>query len=151
MKKAFKRRRSVRKFSEKEIKDKDLEKILEAAESAPSAGDLKARKIFVVKNRGLKEKIVQATLKQNFILDAPVVLVFIALPSISAIKYGLRGRNLYSIQDATISASFAWLQAVTLRIDSCWVGAFNDSEIKKIFKLKGDEQPIAILPFGYRK
>ncbi|MFH0854509.1 MAG: nitroreductase family protein [bacterium] len=151
MKKVFKRRHSVRRFQRKEIEEKDLEKILEAAESAPSAGDLKARKIIVVKDLDLKKEIVEAALNQNFIGDAPVVLVFVALPSISAIKYGMRGRNLYAIQDATIAASFAWIQAVTFGIDSCWVGAFNESEIKKILKLRGDEQPIAILPLGYKK
>jgi nitroreductase len=151
MKTIFSRRHSIRRFRNKEISVKDIEKILEAAESAPSAGDLKARRIILVDGLDAKEKLAEASLGQKFIIDAPIVLVFVALPSISAIKYGMRGRNLYALQDATIAASFAWLQAVTLGIDGCWVGAFNDMEIKKILDIRGDEQPIAILPFGYRK
>lgn len=151
MNNVFKNRHSVRSFSAKEIKEKDLKEILEAAESAPSAGNLKARKIIVVKDLELKKKLAEAALNQDFVAEAPVVLVFFALPSVSASRYGERGRGLYSIQDATIATSFAWLQAVMLGIDGCWVGAFDEEEVREILKAKEDEKPIAILPLGYEK
>lgn len=151
MDEVFKKRHSVREFQKKEIKNNHLKEILEAAESAPSAGNLKARKIVIVKDWKLKEKLTEASLTQEFIKEAPIVLVFCALPLVSAMKYGSRGKDLYAIQDATISASFAWLQAVMLGIAACWVGAFNDEKVKEVLGLKKDEKPIAILPFGYEK
>lgn len=151
MDEVFKKRHSVRDFQSKELEKDKLQEILKAAESAPSAGNLKARKIVIVKDWDLKQKLVEAALGQDFISQAPVVLVFFALPSKSAKRYGERGRNLYAIQDATIAASFAWLQAVMLGIDSCWVGAFNEEEVKEILRMRDDERPIAILPFGYKK
>jgi len=150
MNKIFEKRHSVRNFQNKEIREKDLKEILEAANSAPSAGNLKARRIVVVKNLDLKQKLTEAALNQGFINEAPAVLVFFALPSVSAEKYGSRGKNLYAIQDATIAASFAWLQAVILGIDSCWVGAFDEEKVKEILNAKQEEQPIAILPLGYQ-
>jgi len=147
----FKKRRSVRNFQDKEIKKDELREILDAAESAPSAGNLKARRIVVVKDLDLKQKLTEAASNQDFINEAPVVLVFFALPSVSADGYGIRGRSLYAIQDATIAVSFAWLQAVMLGIDGCWVGAFNEEKVKEILKAKEDERPIAILPLGYKK
>jgi len=76
-------------------------------------------------------------------------LVFFSAPSRSARKYGERGKDLYSLQNATISASFAWLQAVMLGLSCCWVGAFKESQVKNILGIKGDWRPIALLPLGY--
>ena len=151
MDEVFKNRHSVRSFQNQEIKEDNLREILRAAESAPSAGDLKTRRIVIVKDFDLKQKLAKSALNQDFISEAPVVLVFFALPSISAMKYAMRGKNLYAIQDATIAVSFAWLQAVMLGIDGCWVGAFNEEEVKEILNVKEEERPIAILPLGYKK
>jgi len=143
----FKKRHSVRSYTNKPVEDKKLKEILEAANSAPSAGNLKAREIVVVKDSKTKK----ALTRQDFVVEAPVALVFFALPEKSGKKYGERGRNLYSIQDATISASFAWLQAVALGLSCCWVGAFDEEKVKEILKVSTDWQPIAIMPLGYSK
>ena len=150
MDEVFKKRHSVRSFQNREIEREKLKEILEVAGSAPSAGNLKARKIIVVEDSDLKQKIAKASFDQHFVGEAPVVLVFFALPSVSAKKYGERGRNLYAIQDTTIATSFAWLQAVMLGIDGCWVGTFDEAEVKEILNAKEDERPIAILPLGYK-
>ena len=151
MNEVFKKRHSVRSFKSGKIEKEKLKEILDAAESAPSAGNLKARKIMVVEDLDLKQKLAKAALNQNFIGEAPVVLVFFALPSVSAQTYSERGRNLYAIQDATIAASFAWLQAVTFGIDACWVGAFDEEEVRKVLGVPKDEKPIAILPIGHKR
>ncbi len=145
----FKKRYSVRSFQDREVEPGKIKEILEAANSAPSAGNLKAREIKMIKDSEIKKALARAAYKQDFIAEASIVLVFFALPEKSGRKYGERGRNLYSIQDATISASFAWLQAVDLGLSACWVGAFDDEEVKKILKAPSDYQPIVILPIGY--
>ncbi len=145
----FKKRRSVRRFQKQEIEPEKLKEILEAAHSSPSAGDLKAREIIVIKDREIREKLAEAALGQDFIAEAPVVLIFFSIGSRSARKYGQRGKNLYALQDATISASFAWLQAVMLGLSGCWVGAFEESRVNNILGIKKDWRPIAILPLGY--
>jgi nitroreductase len=145
----LKKRHSVRSFQSKKVEDGKLKEILEAGNSAPSAGNLKAREIVVVKDLETKKALAKAALGQDFIVEAPIVLVFFALPDQSGKKYGERGRNLYSIQGATISASFTWLQAVDLGLSACWVGAFDDEKVKEVLKVSPDWHPIAILPIGY--
>jgi nitroreductase len=147
----FKRRHCVRSFQPRTPGREALSAILDAANSAPSAGDLKAREIFVVEDDTIKARLVEAALGQDFIAQAPAVLVFWAVPSRSADKYGARGRELFSLQDATIAASFAWIQAVALGLGCCWVGAFDDSAVKHIFRreIKADWRPVALLPVGY--
>jgi nitroreductase len=145
----FKRRHSVRSFLPREVLKSDLHEILEAADSAPSAGNLKAREVVTVINDALKRRLVSASYTQEFIFEAPVVLVFFAVPGRSALKYGPRGETLYAIQDATIAASFAWLQAVTLGLGAGWVGAFDDEEVKRALNAATDWRPVAIMPVGY--
>lgn len=147
----FKRRHSVRSFHERKVDREALREILAAADSAPSAGGLKAREIHVVTDQETKQRLVQAAFGQDFIAQAPVVLVFWAVGSRSASKYGNRGRELYCVQDATIAASFAWIQALALDLDGCWVGSFDDDAVKSIFRkeIKTDWRPIALLLVGY--
>ena len=62
-----------------------------------------------------------------------------------------RGKSLFALQDATIAASFAWLQAVASGLAACWVGAFDDEAVRNVFRgeIEPDWRPIALLPVGH--
>jgi len=119
----------------------------------PSAGGLKARHLPVVEEPepSAKAKLVQAAFGQDFIAQAPTLLVFWAIGSKSSEKYGERGRTLFAVQDATIAASFASLQAVAFGLGSCWIGAFDEDAVKEIFRknIQSDWRPIALMPIGF--
>lgn len=141
-------RRSVRAFKKKPVEEEKIRKILEAANSAPSAGDLQAYEIVLVRDSERKLALAEAALNQDFIAEAPIVLVVCANENRSAIKYGSRGR-LYCINDASIAASYIQLAAVALDLGSCWVGAFNEEEVSKMINAPRSVKPIAIIPIGY--
>lgn len=147
----IKKRHSVREYANKEIEKEKIEKIINIASSAPSAGNLKAYKIIIITDRKTKEALYYSSLEQDSILQAGAVLVFLADQNQSSKRYGKRGAELYSIQDATIAAAYAQLEICNLGLCSVWIGAFNEEEIKKHLKLKQGEVPIAIIPIGYRK
>ena len=142
-------RRSIRAFQPRPVEEEKLRKILIAANLAPSAGNLQAYEIYVVKDREIKRKLAKAALDQDFIAEAPVVLVFCANPLRSAVRYGKRGERLYCVQDATIATTFAMLMATNLGLGNVWVGAFDDDRVSEILKLPRFLKPIAILPIGY--
>ena len=144
-------RHSIRSFKEQPLEEEKINAILEAANSAPSAGNLQAYEIYLVKDLELLQKLVHAAWGQHFIDQAPIVLVFCAHPARSSIKYGNRGTELYCIQDATCAAIFAHLAATSLRLGSCWVGAFDEEEVQKCLNLPSDHRPIIIMPIGYPK
>ncbi len=149
MNELFEKREAVRRFRDTEIEEKKLDEILKVAYSAPSAGNLKAREISVVHEDDVKKELVKASYLQIFISQAPVVLAFFAVPGRSALNYGQRGRELYCIQDATIAASYAWLQAVDMGLSACWVGGFRENSIKEILKADKGWKPVVMLPIGY--
>ncbi|MBU1499309.1 nitroreductase family protein [Patescibacteria group bacterium] len=144
-----KNRKSVRKFQEKPIEKEKIKKILELVNLAPSAGNLQAYKIFVVKDKK-KIKLIGANvggIQRNFDNLSPIIFIFCANPDESALRYEDRGKKLYAVQDATIACSYAQLIAVSLGLGSCWVGSFDEKIIQEI--LQTDLLPIAILPLGY--
>ncbi len=144
------KRRSVRSYTSFVPSDRDIEKLVVAAGAAPSAGNLKARKTFVIRSRSKKMQDIIEVLHQEWVSEAPFLLLFCA--DTKAIeKYGDRGRDLYCIQDASIAATFAMLRATDIGLATCWVGAFDEEGISKAFGLPSHLRPVSILVVGYEK
>jgi nitroreductase len=143
----LRKRHSVREYSSREIPKTMIEKIIKAAQTAPSAGNLRAYKIFTIIDTDTKCALARAAFGQEFIATAPVVLVFCSDQERSASRYGSRGAQLYSVQDATIACAYAQLAATALGLGSCWIGAFDEKEVAKI--IKTDKRPVALLPVGW--
>jgi nitroreductase len=146
--KAVKERRSLRDFQKKDIPDALLDRLAEALIWAPSAGNLQARKFYFVKQPDIKNKIAAAALNQSFIAEAPLVIVGCTDSRISG-KYGERGVYLYSIQDVALSIMGMMLVAHENGLGSCWVGAFNEADIRKILDIPNHLRPVSIVPVGY--
>lgn len=71
--------------------------------------------------------------KQEQVLEAPVCLIFLADRSESMNKYRERGFYLYSVQDATNACMMTSLLCADEGLGTCWVGAFNDEKVSKVF------------------
>ena len=142
-------RHSIRAFQSRPVEEEKLIRIIETVNLAPSAGDLQAYEIVVVKDSRRKKELEKAAWGQSFISQAPVCLVFLAYPERSSRKYGRRGSQLYCIQDSTIATTYAQLAATALGLASTWVGAFDEDAVAKVVGTLGSKRPIAILPVGY--
>jgi len=143
------KRHSVRNFQPRGVGEEKLHQILHAANRAPSAGNLQAFKIVVVKSEEKKKQLAEAALRQRFIASAPLVLVFVADLERSAGRYSNRGWRLYAVQDATIACAYAQLAAEELGLSSVWVGAFDEQEVAAAVNAAKSLRPVAILPVGY--
>jgi nitroreductase len=144
----IKNRRSIRDFKDQEIPDETIGALIEAIRWAPSAGNLQSRKFYFIFNKDMKKKLAEAALNQNFIAQAPLVVVACLDRKIAA-RYGERGVNLYSIQDVAASVMNMMLTANELGLGSVWVGAFNEFDVFEQLNLPHDLRPIAIVPIGF--
>jgi len=143
-------RHSVRKYrTDMPVEQEKLHAILEMACAAPSAGDLQSYHIAVVTDPARRQALAAAANQQQFVGEAPVVLVFCSNPDRAAAKYGERGRQLYCLQDTTIAATYAQLAVVAAGLSSAWVGQFDEAEVKKLLQLDAHLQPLALLTVGY--
>lgn len=142
-------RHSIRAFTPQPIESEKIQAILDAANAAPSAGNLQGYEIFAVTNRDILRELMRAAYEQEFVAQAQIALVFCAHPARSAGKYGERGTSLYCVQDATIACAYAQLAATAQDLASVWVGAFVDEMVSAAIGAGDDLRPVAILPLGY--
>jgi len=146
---AIRDRRSIRSFTNKQVQDNTLNKIIELAQLAPSAGNRQARDFIIIRNNKTKEKLCTAALDQEFIEEAPVIIVVCANEERSALRYGTRGSALYCILDAAAAVQNLLLVVHSLGLGACWIGAFSEPKVRDVLNLPDYMRPIAIIPFGY--
>ncbi|MEM2947076.1 MAG: nitroreductase family protein [Candidatus Bathyarchaeia archaeon] len=146
---AIKGRRSIRAFQSRDVPSGIVEKLIEAARWAPSAGNIQPWEFVIVRNPETKKRLAEAALGQSFIEEAPVVIVVCADEERSASGYGSRGRTLYCIQDTAAAIQNIHLAAYAMGLSTCWVGAFREDEARKILKIPEGVRPVAIIPVGY--
>lgn len=142
-------RKSIRAYTDTPVKEAHLERIFQAVNQAPSAGNLQAFEIYLVTNVDQRMQLAKAALDQEFIAQAPVVLIFCTHADRSAVRYSERGNDLYCLQDATIACTYAMLSATALGLSSVWIGAFNESQVSTIIGTHPGHRPVAMLPIGF--
>lgn len=145
----IKKRRSIRGYQQKKIPKDLISQLKESIIWAPSAGNLQARKFYFVYNYQKKQKLAESAQGQDFISDAPLLVVACADLGKISIRYGERGKNIYSICDVAVSLQNLMLLATELGLGTCWVGAIDEEEVREILNLSKNLKPIAIVPVGY--
>jgi len=139
-------RRSIRSYSGKDIPDLVLRKILDAARIAPSGNNKQPWYFIVVKDADKKKKIAEYSCNQNFIAEAPVVIVCCGkkYPNSSEIY----GDNCYLV-DVTIAIDHLILAARNEGIGSCWIGALHPGPIKNLLNVPENIDVLMVVPLGY--
>jgi nitroreductase len=145
----LKKRRSIRAFEPRPVEAAKLQSVLEAADAAPSAGNLQAYRMVCVTDRSVLRALAAAAHGQGFVAEAPAAIVFLADPGYASSRYGEPGRRLFCIQDATIACAYAQLRAADLDLGSVWVGAFDEGAVSRAVEAPRDLVPVAVLPLGY--
>lgn len=146
---AIKSRRSVRTFTREDVSAEVVERLIDAARWAPSAGNIQPWEFIVVRKPEIKRQLSIAALHQTFIEEAPVVIVVCANQLRSGRGYGARGVHLYCLQDTAAATQNLLLAATALGLATCWVGAFREEETKKALNLPEGVRPVAIIPVGH--
>lgn len=76
--KTLNERRSIRKYSDREVSNELLDRLLGEAERTPTMGNLQLYSVVVTRSKEMKEKLAPAHFNQPMIEGAPVVLTFCA-------------------------------------------------------------------------
>ena len=143
------KRKSVRNFKSDDVPVEKIMALLDAARSAPSGGNCQPWHFYVIKDAEYKKSVYESTgSRQQFILDAPVVIVVCADLERTR-RYGDRGKELYSIQDTAAAIQNLLLCAVDEGLAACWCGAFDEKSVASMLKLGDDMRPVAVIPIGY--
>ena len=143
----IRKRQSVRSYQDKEIPEEVLQQVLEAGRLAPSASNKQCWKFIVVEDEDLRKKLIPACKNQKFIGEAPVVIAGCATnPDYVMIC----GEHSYSI-DLAIALDHISLEAASLGLGTCWIGAFYQDQVKEILGVPEDVRVVSLIPLGYPK
>lgn len=134
------KRRSIRAFKKEKLDTEKIFKLLNAARWAPSAGNRQPWHFIIVLNDELKEKLVPICRNQSFIADASCIIVGLA---------NIEKSPKWAIVDTTIALEHIVLAACELGLGSCWIGAFDENEVKKLLKIPEKYKVVALIPVGF--
>lgn len=140
-------RRSIRKFDpDKPVSEADLEKILAAAMSAPSAGNAQPWHFVVVTDAALKEELSGMHPYVGMLRQAPVGIVLCA-------EVALEKYPGYWVQDLAAAVQNLLLAARGLGLGTVWTGVCPIQDrmdaTRRILGLPTGVEPHAIVPLGW--
>lgn len=147
----LKTRRSVRTFEPKPVGDEELEYLLDAAASAPSACNHQPTAFVVVRDPERLAAIGRPNTTDDgkwinrWLAKAPVIAVVCGDRGATAPHHGV---DFWQI-DAAIAAEHLVLAATDVGLGSCWVGAFDEPAVRSTLGIPEHVGILALIALGY--
>lgn len=143
-------RRSIKKYKAEQIKDEDLDLILQAGMNAPSAGNQQSAIIIAVQDPATREKVMKLNASvmgrdTDPYYGAPTILLVLADKS-----------KIAPVEDASLVLSNLQNAAFSLGLGGCWIHRegemFESEEGKALLKewgVEGDYRGVGACIVGY--
>lgn len=144
---AIRNRRSVRSYSSRAMPADVLERMRQALRSAPSANNQQPWHFIFVVDAELRRKLAQVANGQTWMADAPVTVVACGLSEQAYKKMGGRGNS--ADIDVAIAVDHLTLAAVAEGLATCWIGAFNEEQAKRLLEVPAQVKIVTMTPLGY--
>ncbi|MBQ7372216.1 MAG: nitroreductase family protein [Blautia sp.] len=138
-------RYSVRSFSDRPVEQEKIDRILKAAQLAPTAVNYQPQMIYVLKSDEAMAKINRLC---RCIYGAPMVFLICSDESRTWKSRTERGYSSGEM-DCSIVCTHMMLEAWEQGIGSVWVRLFDVEAVAKAFGLPSHIRPICLLPAGY--
>jgi nitroreductase len=140
-------RRSIRAFTAEPVSESLIRELVELANWAPSAGNLQARDFISVRNAEVRRALARAADQVELENAAAVLVVCTNARRIG--KYGVRGRELFAVQDAAAATENFLLAAHDSGLGAVWMGSFDEDDVRKILGIPGYARPVALVAVGW--
>ncbi len=142
---AIKTRKSVRAYTDQDVPDQLITKLLEAARIAPSASNRQEWRFVVVKNANTRAKLCEAANGQKSVAQAPVVIACCAETN----NHIMACRQACYPIDVAIAIDHITLCATAEGLGTCWIGAFDEDKAKAALNIPPHIRVVELLPLGY--
>jgi nitroreductase len=137
---AVQKRRSIRAYDSTPIPDEKLKKILEAARLAPSAGNIQPWHFIVVIDKEKRKILAKGGRYAKFLKESPVVIVGCG---------DQKASPNWCMVDVAIAMQNMVLTATSEGLGTCWVGSFDEEQVKETLKIPKNFKVVALLALGY--
>lgn len=152
------RRKSIRKYSAKDVPQEYIETIIAFGNKAPTACGLNALSIIEVREESDKIGVVKTTYKGNLYKDSKVQSWMIGSPVFLIVcvdmdkcrqKYGKDNYKKDAYLNASANIQNMLLKAVDLGLGGCYVTGFREKELAEFLGTNSCKEIIAIVTLGY--
>ena len=154
VKTAIEKRRSIRKYQDKEVSDDLIGKLIDAARLAPSGNNAQPSRFYIVRDEVIKQRLKKNKIfKQDFIYKAPIIMVCCGNPeAYPRAKFEPEYDDPYeirAIRDLSIAAQNLVLRATELGLGTCYIGWLHKDKIKKVLNVPGNYIIPFVITVGY--
>lgn len=140
------KRRSIRQYTDKEVSDQQIQEILHAGMSAPSAGNQQPWHFVVIKNKQNLAQLAQVSPYSKMLDRAAFAIVVCG--DINRQKY-----EGYWVQDCAAATQNMLLQITDMELGGVWLGVHprpnREQFVRQMFDLPQNINPFAIISAGY--
>jgi nitroreductase len=136
---AVQKRKSVRSYESTPIPKEVLDRVLESARISPSASNRQPWHFIVVTDPE-KRKALSKGVFAKFLHEAPAVIVACGDEKASPKWYTV---------DTAIATQTMVLTATAEGLGTCWIGSFDEADVKKLLAIPENLRVVALLPIGY--
>lgn len=148
---AIRKRRSIRKFKQKEIGINILKELIDYARVAPSAANVQPLEYYIVTDDSLKSEVFDNLKWAGYIApegdpkdkERPVAYI-IVLVNKNKKKFPTR-------RDVGAAVENVLLAAINKNIGSCWLGAIDRKNLTSILELPSKYKIDSVIALGYPK
>jgi nitroreductase len=139
-------RRSIRQYTEKPVSDETVKELLEAAMSAPSAGNEQPWHFVIINDRGILKEIPKIHPHSRMLEHAPVAILVCGDEQLQ--KY--QG---YWVQDCSAATENILIAAQAMGLGAVWLGVYPIEDrvigIRKLLDIPEHVTPFSLISIGY--
>jgi nitroreductase len=138
---AVQKRRSIRAYQPTPVPKEKLLRVLEAGRLAPSASNIQPWHFIIVTEAEKRQNLAQSPFAR-FLKEAPVVIVGCG---------DQKASPKWFMVDVAIAMQNMVLTATSEGLGTCWVGSFDENQIRETLKIPENYRVVALLAMGYPK
>ena len=139
-------RRSIRKYTNQSVPEQTIKELLEAAMSAPSAGNQQPWQFVVIKERKILDEIPKFHPFSQMLREAQLAILVCG-------DLELEKNKGYWVQDCSAATENILIAATAKGLGAVWLGIYPRKEriagIKKLLSLPEHVIPLSLISIGY--
>lgn len=160
-------RRSCRKYKDIPVEEEKLQKVLEAANLAPSPANRQPWEFVVVRSKDTRQKIFDFSMKakgflfeasgwkwlgkysMDFLLEAPVLVAVVGDPAKTGAERFIEGRGEGYEHACAAAVQNMLLASTELGLGSLWFSLFDRAELQPLIGVGPEKTLLALVCLGY--
>lgn len=136
---------SISQFKQESVPQESLDRIISAAQRAPSAKNRQPWRLVAVRKPEVRQKIYNAAYMQEHVGEAPVIIAACT----TNIDYKMPNGQLAYPIDIGISLAFMMIQARAEGLGAHAVTTYDEEEIRQLLTVPYQMRVVALLLIGY--